>query len=79
MRKIGGNLITLRCKLGLEEFDEIVKYCPNLETLEIVGEEEKGDLVDDIKYLSAEGLIKRGLKKLSKFMIGRGERLVYRL
>jgi hypothetical protein len=47
-------LMKLQCKLGLEEFDEIVKYCPNLENLHTCQNEEYW--LDDEAILSAEGI-----------------------
>jgi hypothetical protein len=64
MRAIGGNLKSLRCELGLEE---IVVYCPNLENIDIWVER----LLDDEAVSSAAGLIKKGLKKLTKLVINR--------
>jgi hypothetical protein len=69
VRAIGRNLVTLRCNLGLNGLEEIVEFCPNLETLAIVVKDEEGNLVDGETLLSAAGLIKRGLKKLTNLVI----------
>jgi hypothetical protein len=69
MRAIGGNLIISQCKLGLDGLEEIVEYCPNLENLDIWIEDKEGNWVDDETLLSAEGLIKNRLKKLTKLEI----------
>jgi hypothetical protein len=69
VRAIGRNLVTLRCNLGLDGLEEIAEYCPNLETLEIEVEDEEGNFVDGETLLSAAGLIKRGLKKLTNLVI----------
>jgi hypothetical protein len=69
VRAIGRNLVTLRCNLGLDGLEEIVEYCPNLENLDIWIEDKEGNWVDDETRLSAAGLIKRGLIKLTKLEI----------
>jgi hypothetical protein len=65
VRAIGGNLVTLQCKLKFDGLEEIVKYCLNLDNLDI----ECGEVMelDDEMRSSAEVLIKIG---------GRIERLV---
>jgi hypothetical protein len=70
LRAIGGNLKTLRCKLGLGGLEEIVEYCPNLETLDITVNDEEGNWVNDDALLSSVRLIKNGLKK-KRSIIGR--------
>jgi hypothetical protein len=76
MRAIGGNLKSLKCKLGSLGLDEIVGYCPNLEELDIVIEVEGWHLFEDETLLSAEGSLKRALKNLSKLIMnGRAVRL----
>jgi hypothetical protein len=70
LREIGGNLATLRFKLGSRGLEEIVEFCPNLEILEITIKDEEGNFVnDEARRMSAAGLIKNGLKKLTKLKI----------
>jgi hypothetical protein len=54
----------------VENGEEIVEYCPNLESVDMLTKEEREEL-DDETLLSAAELIKRGLKKLSKLVINR--------
>jgi hypothetical protein len=71
LRAIGGSLVLLQCRLRLDELEEIVVYCPNLENLNIWIVDEGGLVVGEAR-LSAAGLIKKGLKKLTKLVINRG-------
>jgi hypothetical protein len=66
MREIGGSLLSLQCKLGLDGLEELIKFCPNLEKLDI---SVKNEEEDDEALLLAEGLIKSGLKKLWELVI----------
>jgi hypothetical protein len=66
---IGGNLVSLKCSSGLEGVDWIVKYCPNLEDLDISVKDVARDWLDDDARFSTVELIKSGLKKLSTCVI----------
>jgi hypothetical protein len=73
-RAIGGNLVTLQCKLGSGGPEEIVEYCPNQEHLNIrdrdIVVKVEGEALDDETLLLA-WVLKSGLKKLSKLVINR--------
>jgi hypothetical protein len=69
LRAIGCYLMTLQCKVGSGGLEEIVKYCLNLVDLDIWFEDK-----DSEDSLSAEGLIKSGIMKVSKIVIN--ERVV---
>jgi hypothetical protein len=68
-RAIGGNLMTLQCKLGLKGLEKIVEFCPNLENLDIRVKDEEGNRLDNEARMSDAGLIKRGLIRLTKLKI----------
>jgi hypothetical protein len=70
---IGGNLVDLRCVSGTEGLNWIIKYCPNLEALDIMIKNDDGNWLndDEMILLSAEGVFKSRLKKLAKLVINR--------
>jgi hypothetical protein len=71
IRAVGGNLISLQCKLGSGILEGVIEFCPNLVNLDIMVVDERGNWVNEDAILTAEGLIKRQLKKLSKLVINR--------
>jgi hypothetical protein len=76
VQAIGGNLMKLQCNLGSVGLEEIVEYCPNLVDFDISIDDEASEELDHEERFSAVGLIKRGLKKLTKLKInGRTIRL----
>jgi hypothetical protein len=76
VRSIGRNLLTLRCNLGLNGLEEMVKYCPNLENLDISIDDEASEELDHQSILSAETVLKSGLRNLTRLEInGRTVRL----
>jgi hypothetical protein len=77
LREIGGNLVSLKCRLRIDEFWGFVELCPNLEDLDIMVEEGVGYRVDnEEKCLYLEGVLKKGLKRLSRLSVnGRSVRL----
>jgi hypothetical protein len=74
MKAIGGNLKSLRCKIGLQErYGLIVYLCPNLEDLIITVESEEiggeYDWLDESTIRDMEVVIRSELKKLTNLQI----------
>jgi hypothetical protein len=64
LRVIGRNLASLVLREYVEEYDEIVKYCPNLQYLDLMVDEKDVLSVDMVKQE-----LKEGLKRLAKLKV----------